>query len=109
MNGSFRSTNHQDKQQIIRSRQGSNIIHGTTSARSNYGADNGSLTGRKIFYEDPAAILNMSDNAWNEQVQKQAREHKEKAQAEIQKKLERNKLIMEEQKRQIDEKRNMRS
>ena len=51
----------------------------------------------------------MSDDAWNEQVQKQAREHKEKAQAEIQQKLDRNKLIMEEQKRQIDEKRNMRS
>jgi len=58
-----------------------------------------------ISYEDPVAALNLSDQKWNEIVQKQVVDfHKENARK-VKDRLSKSKAIMEEQKKQIEEKR----
>lgn len=73
--------------------------------------DGYSLTTRPnaVIYEDPAAALNMDDKAWNELVQKQALEFSEKAKIESKERFMKNRIIMEEQKKQIEEKQRIRS
>jgi len=70
-----------------------------------------SLTTRPnaVVFEDPAGALNMSEKAWNDLVQKQAQEFKDKAVREQKERFAKNRAIMEEQKKQIEEKQRLRS
>jgi hypothetical protein len=54
-----------------------------------------------LKFEDPASALNMSDSRWNEIVQKDLADFKNENQRKVADKLARNKVIMEEQMKQI--------
>ena len=74
-----------------------------------YNPQNGSVIksiggSRIIKFEDPASVLNLSDKKWNEIVQKGARDYIEENKNKQLQKLEANRKIMDEQKKQIEAK-----
>lgn len=60
------------------------------------------LNGGRVFYEDPAAALNVSEEKWNLIVQENLRKHKETEEKTKKDKFLRNKIIQEEQRRQVE-------
>lgn len=64
-----------------------------------------SVGNKKVFYEDPAAALNVTERRWNEIVIENKRKFHEENQKKIEDKLIKNKKVWEEQKKQIEAKR----
>ena len=60
------------------------------------------LRGGKVIYEDPAAALNVSEEAWNKIVQDNLVKHKENEAKAKQDKFLKNKAIQDEQRRQVE-------
>jgi len=63
------------------------------------------LNGGRIVYEDPAAALNVSEEAWHKIVQDNLKRHKETEITVKREKFIKNKAIQDEQRRQVEIKR----
>ena len=59
------------------------------------------LKGGKVYYEDPAQALNVSDEKWNLIVQENLKKHKENEEKVKKDKFMRNKIIQDEQRKQV--------
>lgn len=57
---------------------------------------------RVIKYEDPASALNLSDKKWNEIVQQGAKDYHSENKKKLIERLEKSRVIMQEQKKQIE-------
>ena len=83
---------------------------GARSMRGSNGFGNGmpGVTGNGkssyVVYEDPAAALNVSDDKWNAIVQENLRKFKDDREKARMDKIQKSKVIQEEQKKQIEAK-----
>ena len=57
------------------------------------------------MYEDPAAVLNVTERRWNQMVQEDIKKHKDEEQRKVLEKYQKNREVMEEQKKQIEARR----
>lgn len=76
------------------SRAGSSIVN-----VMNNGSVVADMGNHLVQFEDPVAALNLSDDKWNDIVQRNAREFKQENERKVQEQMLKNRAVMEEQKK----------